>query len=192
MINLQTCVCFSQLSNSNHPTRFNRATQYTESLLKDIQCNALIPNLPAMTQMVNVLISGANRGLGKGLVQRFLLKPNHTVIAANRRTDEASSQPLQDFPVGTGSRLIIVRCDASVNTDPARAVEELQAQGVDHLDIVVANAGIAQGYPLVKDGLWRAPHHSLSTNPRPSDLKTALCSTTAITYATGRTTACPV
>jgi NAD(P)-dependent dehydrogenase (short-subunit alcohol dehydrogenase family) len=104
-----------------------------------------------MTQVVNVLISGANRGLGKGLVQRFLLKPNHTVIAANRRTDEASSQPLRDFPVGTGSRLIIVRCDASVNTDPARAVEELQAQGVDHLDIVVANAGIAQGYPLVKD-----------------------------------------
>jgi NAD(P)-dependent dehydrogenase (short-subunit alcohol dehydrogenase family) len=104
-----------------------------------------------MTQTVNVLISGANRGLGKGLVERFLLRPNHTVIAANRRTDELSSQALRDLPIGSGSRLIIVRCDASVNTDPARTMEELRDQRVDHLDIVIANAGIAQAYPLVKD-----------------------------------------
>lgn len=31
-----------------------------------------------------VLISGANRGLGKGLVERYLARENHTVVATVR------------------------------------------------------------------------------------------------------------
>jgi len=31
-----------------------------------------------------VLISGANRGLGKGLVERYLARDDHTVVAAVR------------------------------------------------------------------------------------------------------------
>ena len=59
-----------------------------------------------------VLISGANRGIGKGLVQQYLEKPNHVVIAANR--DPAASKPLNDLKTGSGSRLIIVKVNASV------------------------------------------------------------------------------
>lgn len=98
-----------------------------------------------------VLISGANRGLGKGLLCLYLAKSNHIVIAANRNPAHPSSKALHDLPTGSGTKLVIVKIDASIESDASVAVKELQKQGIDHLDIVIASAGIATIYPLVKD-----------------------------------------
>ncbi|XDG07549.1 hypothetical protein ABKA04_007164 [Annulohypoxylon sp. FPYF3050] len=97
-----------------------------------------------------VLISGANRGLGKGLLKRYAAKENHIVIAANRDPEHPTSQALKDIPTGRGSRIVVVKLDASVESDAAAAVEKLTStHGIDHLDLVIANAGIAQVYPTV-------------------------------------------
>ena len=98
-----------------------------------------------------VLISGANRGLGKGLLELYLAKPDHVVIAANRDPEHASSKALADLPSGPNSKLIVVKVDASVEADPFEAVKELEKQGIDHLDLVIANAGVSTTYPFVKD-----------------------------------------
>jgi len=98
-----------------------------------------------------ILISGANRGLGKGLLQLYLAKPNHTVIAANRDPGHATSKALAELPAGPGSRLLVVKTDASVESDPFEAVKQLAAQGIDRLDVVIANAGIAYAYPKVSE-----------------------------------------
>jgi NAD(P)-dependent dehydrogenase (short-subunit alcohol dehydrogenase family) len=98
-----------------------------------------------------VLISGANRGLGKGLLERYLQRDNYTVIAANRDPSHPTSKSLSDLPTGTGSRLIVVKVDASVESDPSEAVAALTTQGIDHLDIVIANAGVSQNWPKVSD-----------------------------------------
>ncbi|KAI0541458.1 hypothetical protein GGR58DRAFT_519545 [Xylaria digitata] len=104
-----------------------------------------------MTQTI-VLITGASRGLGKGLAQRFLALPNHTVIAANRDPENAASRALLDLPKGTSSVLIITKYDAANELSPFDAMKELQEKhGVSHLDIVVANAGIAKVFPLARD-----------------------------------------
>lgn len=96
-----------------------------------------------------VLITGASRGLGRGLAQRFLAKPNHVVIAANRDPSGETSRGLQDLPKGEGSRLIIVKLDSAVEADAIEAVKTLETEGIDSLDIVVANAGISEVYPAV-------------------------------------------
>lgn len=96
-----------------------------------------------------VLITGASRGLGRGLAERFLAKPNHVVVAANRDPNGETSRALQDLPKGEGSRLIIVKLDSAVEADTIEAVKTLEAQGIDSLDIVVANAGISEVYPAV-------------------------------------------
>ncbi|KAI1078844.1 NAD(P)-binding protein [Whalleya microplaca] len=98
-----------------------------------------------------VLITGANRGIGKGLLQLYLAKPNHTVIAGNRDPDHPTSQALADLPKAQGTSLLVVKIDATVRSDPAEAFKTLESKGIDHIDILIANVGIALSWPKVRE-----------------------------------------
>ncbi|CAF9933192.1 MAG: hypothetical protein HETSPECPRED_008566 [Heterodermia speciosa] len=99
-----------------------------------------------------VLITGGNRGLGQGLVKKFLELPNHTVIALNRDPSNPSSQALSSLPKGKDTTLIVIKYDASIEQDAFSAIQELQQKhAISYLDIVVPNAGFVRGHPLVKD-----------------------------------------
>ncbi|KAI0835502.1 NAD(P)-binding protein [Hypoxylon sp. FL0890] len=99
-----------------------------------------------------VLITRANRGLGKGFLQCYAARENHIVIAANRDPEHPASKTLKGLPIGKGSRLNVIKLDASVEFDATAAVQEVVAtQQIDHLDIVIANAGIAYGYPTASE-----------------------------------------
>ncbi|GKU13756.1 unnamed protein product [Fusarium langsethiae] len=99
-------------------------------------------------------ITGAHRGIGKGFVQRILQKPSTTVIAAVRDPLHPSSKALLDLPKGLGTKLVIVKLDSAVDTDSDNAVAYLREEGINSLDIVIANAGIAEG------GAGRVESHS--------------------------------
>ncbi|KAI1409259.1 hypothetical protein F5Y13DRAFT_182156 [Hypoxylon sp. FL1857] len=89
-----------------------------------------------------VLITGANRGLGRALTTRFVLESHTTVIAAVRRPEHPTSQSLSNLPCGESSKLIIVKIDSVSDTDAQDAAKVIQAEhGINKLDIVVANAG---------------------------------------------------
>jgi len=98
-----------------------------------------------------ILVTGANRGLGKGLLERYLKLPNHTVIAANRNPDHPTSKELSKLPTAKGTKLVVVKLDASFWQDAFDAVKTLEGQGIDHLDIVIANAGVAYCWPTVAE-----------------------------------------
>ena len=81
-------------------------------------------------------------------------KQKKTVISANRDPNHPTSKALSDLPKGKGSKLIVVKYDATVESDATAIVDQLQQEdgiNIAHLDIVVANAGIAKYYPFVKD-----------------------------------------
>jgi len=106
---------------------------------------------PTPTQ-TTILITGANRGLGAGLLTLYLSLPYHTVIAAVRSPLSPSSLALSTLPTGVGSHLITVKIDASIETDPGEAVETLRStHGISHLDVVVANAGVSYVFPKVSE-----------------------------------------
>ncbi|KAJ7449396.1 hypothetical protein B0H11DRAFT_2202080 [Mycena galericulata] len=87
-----------------------------------------------------------------GLVERYLAQPNHIVIAGNRNPAHPTSQALADLPKGEGSRLIVVKIDASVEQDAFDAVKELtEKHGIEYLNVVIANAGVSQVWPSVVD-----------------------------------------
>ena len=94
-----------------------------------------------------VLTRGA--GLGYGLAERFLARPNYIVIGAVRNPSTATA--LKKLPTGEGSSLIIVKIDSISETDPTTAIEDIRSQGVTAVDIVVANAGISQVFPQVHE-----------------------------------------
>ncbi|KAI8628947.1 NAD(P)-binding protein [Xylariaceae sp. FL1651] len=97
-----------------------------------------------------VLISGCSKGIGLGLVQRFLERPNHVVIAGIRDPEQVSSQVF-DLPQGKGSKIIVVKLDVLSDTDGHDVVNELtSSHGVKHLDIVIANAGVCYPKPTTK------------------------------------------
>ncbi|CAG8283358.1 unnamed protein product [Penicillium olsonii] len=98
-----------------------------------------------------VFITGANRGLGFGIAKKFVARPNYVVVGAVRDPTHDSAQQLSSLPTGEGSRIILVKYDASIEQSAFDAVQEATEQGIDHFDYVVANAGIAKTFPLVKD-----------------------------------------
>nr|WBY61500.1 SDR [Penicillium turbatum] len=84
-----------------------------------------------------VFITGAR--IGRTLVETFLLRPKHTIIASVRDTAANYVKELEALPKADGSRLQLVKIESSNSADPAAAIKDLT--DVDHIDVVVANAG---------------------------------------------------
>ncbi|PVI02114.1 aflatoxin biosynthesis ketoreductase-like protein nor-1 [Periconia macrospinosa] len=92
------------------------------------------------------LVTGANRGLGRGLVEQLLRRSSTTVVACVRSVS-TSQASFQDLETGPNSRLVVVQLDCASASDPQRAVQELQSvHGITHIDVVIANAGIANDH----------------------------------------------
>ncbi|KAJ5985579.1 Short-chain dehydrogenase/reductase SDR [Penicillium canescens] len=88
-----------------------------------------------------ILITGGNRGLGKGLVATYLSTPDTTVIATVR--DLSNSESLSALPKASGSSLLIVKLEIASADSIATAIETLKTHNIGALDIVIANAGIS-------------------------------------------------
>ncbi|KAI1091353.1 NAD(P)-binding protein [Rostrohypoxylon terebratum] len=90
-----------------------------------------------------VFISGVSRGVGNGFAKAYLSRPQHTVIGSIR--DSAASAPgveeLKAFPTADGSRLLLVTIENTSPTDAQQALQVVKAEGIEHLDIVISNAG---------------------------------------------------
>ncbi|KAH7305304.1 hypothetical protein B0I35DRAFT_114883 [Stachybotrys elegans] len=100
----------------------------------------------------SVLITGANRGIGKAILSIYLSQPGRTVISGVRDVNHPSVAELRTLPVGTGSKLIVVKIDSTVPSDAQAAVSELKAlHGITKLDTVIANAGVGKFWGLVAD-----------------------------------------
>ena len=90
------------------------------------------------------LITGAARGLGKGLLTTLLKRQETIVIAAVRDPNSSNSKVLLNLTSAEGSRVILVKIDSESDEDPARAVSDIQAiHNINHIDAVIANAAIA-------------------------------------------------
>jgi norsolorinic acid ketoreductase len=98
-----------------------------------------------MTQMILT----CRAGLGYGLAETFLARPNHIVIGAVRNPSTATA--LKELPTGEGSSLLVVKIESVSETDPATAIEDIKSQGITALDIVIANAGISEVFPPVHE-----------------------------------------
>ncbi|KAM3074406.1 hypothetical protein ACMFMG_002787 [Clarireedia jacksonii] len=110
------------------------------------------------------LITGANRGIGLGLVSNFLARENAIVVAAVR-SPTASANAFATLPVGTSSKLIVVKIDSTVLSDAADAVKELkEVHGIRRLDVVVANAGIATHFGTILDVTPSQVQEHIDTN----------------------------
>ncbi|KAF9698776.1 hypothetical protein EKO04_002712 [Ascochyta lentis] len=93
-----------------------------------------------------ILVTGANRGIGKGLVTAYLAHSNITVVATVRNL--SSAEPLHSLLKASGSRLIVIEAEFASMESIKRGIASLTSEhNIDSLDIVIANAGIAAMSP---------------------------------------------
>ncbi|TGO50031.1 hypothetical protein BOTNAR_0408g00070 [Botryotinia narcissicola] len=105
-----------------------------------------------MSNIKTYLITGANRGLGRGLLEALVQRQNTTVIAGVRDLSSTSSKSLSDISTATGSRIIPLTTSSTDNLSPSQAVEALQkSHSITSIDVVIANAGISQYYGKVSE-----------------------------------------
>ncbi|CCT63347.1 related to ketoreductase [Fusarium fujikuroi] len=98
-----------------------------------------------MSQVTYVLITGCNRGIGKGLFETYIARTDHVVVAAVRDPTAKSSKELLNVTKGTNSRCILVKIDSASETDALEAIKSLRRDhGIAKLDLVIANAGISK------------------------------------------------
>ncbi|KAF3400099.1 hypothetical protein F1880_008345 [Penicillium rolfsii] len=102
-----------------------------------------------MPQPSNILILGASRGIGLGLVKYSVAKyPAATIFATVRSASGASE--LQTVAEQSGKRVVILEADT---TDPASVAKlsETISKSTSSLDQVIYNAGVLKGFaPITK------------------------------------------
>lgn len=77
------------------------------------------------------------------MAAEYLLRPNHTVIGSIRDAESSKVQVLNKLPTAARSRLILVSIENTSTTDAKKAVGDIEAAGVDHIDVVISNAGVS-------------------------------------------------
>ncbi|KAL4875107.1 hypothetical protein BJY04DRAFT_202614 [Aspergillus karnatakaensis] len=86
------------------------------------------------------VVTGANRGIGLGLVKRLLERPSTTVIATVRSEQAAASLKAETMD---NSALHIIQLDFSTAIAPETIQQTLHATvpSLPHIDVLVCNAG---------------------------------------------------
>ncbi|KAH7319740.1 hypothetical protein B0I35DRAFT_408516 [Stachybotrys elegans] len=90
---------------------------------------------------VIVFISGVGKGIGRGLAEAYLQRPNHVVVGSIRDESAPGIADLKAAKTGPESKLVLVHIESTAFGDAAKAVDVMLAAGIDHVDVVIANAG---------------------------------------------------
>ncbi|KAL2807952.1 hypothetical protein BJX63DRAFT_410892 [Aspergillus granulosus] len=91
------------------------------------------------------VVTGANRGIGLGLIKELIARPSTTVIATVRNDEAATSLNSQAIAPGAQSSLHIIKLDFSTAVSPETIREKLAATvpSIRHIDVLINNAGFA-------------------------------------------------
>jgi NAD(P)-dependent dehydrogenase (short-subunit alcohol dehydrogenase family) len=93
------------------------------------------------------VITGANRGIGLGLVQAYLARPSTTVVATVRNDAAAASlmAAINKVEIGSQSLLHVVQLDFSRQATAKSIRESFLAatNDIDHVDTLICSAGYA-------------------------------------------------
>ena len=91
--------------------------------------------------------SSRRSGLGRGLLEALVQRPNTVVIAGVRNLTHSTCESLKAVPTGAGSKVIAVVIRSTDERSAKEAVAALQSEhGISKIDTVIANAGISNYY----------------------------------------------
>ncbi|PMD19096.1 NAD(P)-binding protein [Hyaloscypha hepaticicola] len=129
-----------------------------------------------MSASTTYLVTGANRGIGLGLVASLLLRPNTTVIATIRSLTTATDD-LNALPVAEGSKLLIIPFTLSLSSPESSAkdllswLSTLASTQTPKINILILNAGLGSSFhPILSTPLLSLLSHFESNTLLPIHL----------------------
>ena len=124
--------------------------------------------------MQNILITGANRGIGLALTKEYLAKGDSRVFASCR--NPAGAAELGALAETNFERLRVLQMDVTDEASINRAADALRA-GTDALDVLINNAGISgDDHARIMGKLTSTEvSHVISTNAVSSLIVTQAC-----------------
>jgi 3-oxoacyl-[acyl-carrier protein] reductase len=93
------------------------------------------------------LVTGSSRGIGRAIAER--LAANGAAVIINYTRQAKPAQEIVKSIVGKGGKAVAVQADVSKPAEVKRLFDEAE-KALGRLDIVVANAGVFLGKPLIE------------------------------------------
>lgn len=91
------------------------------------------------------VVTGANRGLGLGLVKALLARASTTVIATVRSEEAATTLKQETASIPTNNSILhIIQLDFTTAVEPDVVRSAVAGTGVEKVDVLINNAGGAQ------------------------------------------------
>lgn len=110
---------------------------------------------------MNIIVTGASKGIGFELATKFALHGNHHIIAIAR--DESKLKMLRNTceEINPQAKLYPIPFDLASDNLANTNLKELIAKRLPHIDILINNAGLLVNSHLLNlsdDDLWRMIH----------------------------------
>jgi len=99
---------------------------------------------------MNIIVTGASRGIGYQAAMKFALDKVNTVIALSRNVDRLKALEQECMEADPGSRLIILPYDLEKLEGIGGELRDRIMQSIDSLDILINNAGLLVKNPIMK------------------------------------------
>ena len=98
------------------------------------------------------------------MAKTYLGRPNCTVVGTIRDENTPGVVALRSLSPGSQSELLIVKINSASETDARSAVEQVKAAGIDHVDILIANAGVSPAVDPLEQVSFAAVESTLRVN----------------------------
>jgi len=108
----------------------------------------------------NVVVTGGNRGIGRGITQAFAESgANIAILCRNLESGQKAVADIGKF----GGRYTAIRCDVSIFDDAKAAAAEV-FKFFDTVDVLVNNAGVATTTPFLSEEGLSEWHRIINTD----------------------------
>jgi len=108
----------------------------------------------------NVVVTGGNRGIGRGITQAFAeYGANVAILCRNHESGKQAVKEIEKY----GAKYIAVQCDTS-NHDSVKAAAAEVFAFLGSVDVLVNNAGVATTFPFLSDKGLTEWHRIIDTN----------------------------